>query len=82
MEILLWIIFGGIAGWIASLIMSTDGQQGIPLNIIVGIIGAALGGFLMRLIGQAPVTGFNLYSMLVSILGAVVLIWIVKAVRG
>lgn len=81
MGIILWIIFGGIVGWIASLIMKTDGSQGPLLNIIVGIIGAVLGGWIMSFIGKYGVTGFNLYSFLVALLGAVVLIAIVKAIR-
>lgn len=81
MGLILWIIFGGVAGWIASLIMNTDPEQGIALNIIIGIIGAAVGGFLMSLINSAPVTGFNLYGLFVAVLGSVALIWIVKLIR-
>ncbi len=81
MGIILWIIFGAIAGWIASLIMKTDGQQGPLLNIIVGIIGAVIGGWVMNILGQGGVSGFNLYSLIVAIIGAVALIAIVKAVR-
>lgn len=81
MEFLLWILFGGLVGWVASLIMHTDAQQGILLNIIVGIVGAALGGWIMNLVGSGGTTGFNLYSFGVAILGAVVLLAIVRAVR-
>ena len=81
MGILLWIILGGVAGWVASLIMKTDSQQGIFLNVVVGIVGAMIGGWLMSAIGESPVTGFNLYSFLVAIVGSVVLIAIVGAVR-
>jgi len=81
MGIILWIIFGGIVGWVASLIMKTDAEQGLLLNIIVGIIGAVLGGWIMSMVGQSGVVGFNLYSFLVALLGAIVLIAIVKAVR-
>ncbi len=81
MSFLLWIIFGALAGWVASLIMKTDGQQGALMNIIVGIVGAFLGGFLFEQFGATGVTGFNLYSLLVAIIGAIVLIWIVRAVR-
>ena len=80
MGIILWIIFGGLVGWIASLIMKTEGQ-GIVLDIVIGIIGAVLGGWIMSLFGEGAVTGFNLYSFVVAILGAVVLIAIVKALR-
>jgi len=81
MGIIIWIIFGGIAGWIASLIMKTDSQQGIILNIIVGIVGAVVGGWVMSFLGGTGVTGFNLYSLIVAVVGAVILIAIVKALR-
>lgn len=79
MDLILWIVFGAIVGWIASLIMKTDAEQGPLMNIIVGIIGAALGGFLMNLFGQSGVSGFNFYSTFVALLGAIVLLWIYKA---
>lgn len=81
MGIILWIIFGGLVGWVASLIMKTDAQQGIIMNIIVGIVGAVIGGFIMSLIGESGVGDFNLYSFLVALLGACALIAIVRAVR-
>ncbi|MFA6585640.1 MAG: GlsB/YeaQ/YmgE family stress response membrane protein [Candidatus Paceibacterota bacterium] len=81
MGIIIWIVFGGLVGWIASLIMNTDAQQGIILNIIVGVIGAIIGGFIMTFFGESGVTGFNLYSFLVAILGSIVLIAIVKFIR-
>lgn len=81
MGIILWIIFGGLVGWIASLIMKTDAQQGVLINIIVGIVGAVIGGWLMSILGESKVSGFNLYSFLVALLGACVLIAIVRAVR-
>lgn len=81
MGIILWIIFGGIVGWVASLIMKTDAQQGIILNVIIGIIGAVIGGWIMGSLGQSSGSGFNLYSFVVAILGAVVLIAIVRAIR-
>jgi uncharacterized membrane protein YeaQ/YmgE (transglycosylase-associated protein family) len=82
MGIILWIVFGGLVGWVASLIMKTDAQQGVLLNIIVGIIGASLGGIIMGGIGESGVGGFTLYSFLVALLGAVILIFLVKAIRG
>lgn len=82
MEILIWIVFGAIVGWIGSLIMGTDGQQGIILNIVVGIIGAVLGGYIMNFFGASGVTGFNLYSFIVALVGAVVLLSIVRLVRS
>ncbi len=81
MGIILWIIFGGLVGWVASMIMNTNAQQGLILNIVVGIIGALLGGWIMSLLGFGDVNGFNLYSFLVALLGAVILIAIVKAIR-
>lgn len=81
MEIIIWIVFGALAGWIASMIMKTDAEQGAILNIVVGIVGAMIGGWIMSTIGQSGVSGFNIYSLLVAILGAVVLIAIVKALR-
>ncbi len=82
MSIIVWIIFGGLVGWVASLIMKTDAQQGIILNVVVGIIGAAIGGWIMdSFVNKGGVGGFNLYSFLVALLGAVILIWIVKALR-
>jgi uncharacterized membrane protein YeaQ/YmgE (transglycosylase-associated protein family) len=81
MGILLFIVFGGLVGWIASMLMGTDGQQGIILNVIVGIVGAVLGGWLMNQFGEAGVSGFNLYSFAVALLGAVIFIVIVKFLR-
>ncbi|MDO8512500.1 MAG: GlsB/YeaQ/YmgE family stress response membrane protein [bacterium] len=82
MGIIVWIIFGGLVGWVASLIMNTDGHQGIFLNIIVGVIGAVIGGWLMGLVGKGGVVGFNFYSFLVALLGACVFVAVLKAIRG
>lgn len=81
MGIILWIIFGALVGWVASLIMKTDGQQGALLNIVVGIVGALIGGFVMQSLGESGTSGFNLYSFLVALMGSVILIAVVKAVR-
>ncbi len=81
MGIIAWIVLGGIAGWIASMIMRTDADQGIFGNIIVGIVGALIGGFVVSLFGGIGVNGFNIYSLLVALLGSVILLWIVKAIR-
>jgi uncharacterized membrane protein YeaQ/YmgE (transglycosylase-associated protein family) len=82
MGIFLWIVFGVLAGWVASLIMDTNTQQGLLLNMVIGIFGAMLGGWLMSYMGGTGITGFNLYSLLVAILGAVVLIIGVQAIRS
>ena len=80
MEILAWILMGALAGWIASLIMGTDAQQGALMNIVLGIVGALVGGFIISLFGVQGATGFNIYSLLVAIFGAVVLIWLSRLV--
>jgi uncharacterized membrane protein YeaQ/YmgE (transglycosylase-associated protein family) len=82
MGILSWIIIGGLAGWIASMVMSTDKSMGMFANIVVGIIGGLIGGFLVSLFGGSGMTGFNIWSLLVAVLGSIVLLAIVKAVRG
>ena len=76
MGIIMWIIFGALVGWFASLVMKTDYKQGTLMDIILGVVGATVGGFLMGLVGESGVTGFNLYSFLVAVLGAVVLIYL------
>ena len=81
MGIILWIVFGALVGWIASLVMNTDSQQGAVLNIVIGIVGAVIGGWLMSVVGESGVTGFNLYSFGVALVGAVVLISAVKLLR-
>ena len=81
MSILLWIVFGALVGWIASLIMGTDARQGAVMNVVVGIVGAVLGGWLMSAFGQQGVSGFNFYSFAVALVGAVALIALVRAVR-
>lgn len=78
MGIILWIIFGALVGWVASMVMGTNREQGAIANIVVGIIGALIGGFIARAFGAEGVSGFNLVSFLVALVGAVVLIGIVK----
>ena len=74
MDFLIWIVLGAIAGWIASMVMSSS--HGIIEDIILGIVGAFVGGFIMNSFGQAGVTGFNLYSIVVAVIGAIVLIFL------
>lgn len=81
MGIIMWIIFGALAGWIASMIMKTNEEQGAVANIVIGIIGAVIGGFIFNLLGGSDVNGFNIYSLIVAIVGAVILIAILKAFR-
>ena len=80
MGIIMWLIVGGLIGWLASLVMRTDGQQGIFLNIIVGIVGAFLGGLILSG-GTINQGNLSLTSILVSLLGAVILLAIVNLVR-
>lgn len=82
MGIILWIIFGALAGWIASMVMKTDQAQGTGMDIVMGIIGAVVGGFIMEFFGKAGVTGFNLYSLIVAVIGACVLIYLARLLRG
>ena len=81
MSWIIFLIFGGVVGWVASLIMHTDGQQGIILNIIVGIVGAAIGNWLATQMGLATGDGYSIVSFIVALVGAIILIAIVKAVR-
>lgn len=80
MGIILWIVFGGLVGWVASILMG--GGKGLVMDIILGIIGAIVGGWVMSFFGKTGVTGFNWYSFLVALLGAVILIAIVRAIGG
>lgn len=77
-NIILWIIFGALVGWIASLIMGTDEQQGGLTNIVVGIVGAIVGGYIARMLGAQGVTGFNMASFMFALIGAIILIGVFK----
>lgn len=79
--IIVWILLGALAGWIASMIMGTNASMGAGANIVVGIIGAIIGGLIMNALGGPGVTGFNLYSILVAIGGAIVLLFLVGLFR-
>ncbi len=84
MNFIIWIVIGGVIGWLASMAMKTNAQQGIFLNIVVGIVGAFLGGWLLApLFGSGTINGdnFSLASLLVSFLGAVILLGIVNLLR-
>ncbi len=82
MSILLFLIVGGLAGWIASMIMGTNNTQGTLGDIILGVIGAVVGGIAMSFFGQSGVDGFNLYSLFVAVLGSVVVIWIGRMISS
>ena len=81
MNIILWIILGGIAGWLAGLIVRGSGL-GIIGDIIVGIIGGFIGGIIVGLVGGSGVTGFNIWSLIVAVIGAVVVLLIVRLFTG
>ena len=81
MSIIGWIVLGLIAGFIASKIVTNQGQ-GVIVDIILGIIGAIVGGFVFTQFGGAPVTGFNIYSMLVAIVGAIIVLWLYHLIFG
>lgn len=81
---IVWLVVGGLIGWVASMIMRTDAQQGIFLNVIVGIVGAAIGGFLISpLVGVPTINqdAFSLGALLVSLVGAVILLAVVNLIR-
>lgn len=81
MGIIAWILLGGVAGWIASIVMKTDASQGLFLNIVVGIVGAFLGGLAFNLFDGEGITGFNFYSLFVAVIGAVILLGIMSMFR-
>ncbi|MFT3815589.1 MAG: GlsB/YeaQ/YmgE family stress response membrane protein [Acidovorax sp.] len=85
MNFLIWLVVGGLIGWVASLIMRTDAKQGLFLNIVVGIVGALLGGWLVTpLLGRQPSVNEGFYSpmsLLIALIGAIVLLAIVNLVR-
>lgn len=83
MNIFIWLVVGGLIGWMASIIMRTDGQQGIVLNVVVGIVGAALGSWLLSPLFGVSIdqSNFSPASLLVSLLGAVILLAIVNIIR-
>jgi uncharacterized membrane protein YeaQ/YmgE (transglycosylase-associated protein family) len=84
MNIIIWLIVGGLIGWVASMIMKTDAQQGMILNVVVGIVGAVLGGWLLSpMLGAGTIntSDFSAAGLGVSLLGAVILLAIVNLVR-
>lgn len=84
MNFIIWLVVGGIIGWLASMVMRTDAQQGVLLNVVVGIIGAVLGGWLISpLVGAGTINqnDFSLAGLIVSFLGAVILLAIVNLFR-
>ena len=84
MNFIIWLVVGGVIGWLASIVMKTDGQQGLLLNVIVGIVGAVLGGWVISPlvgVGTTNQDNFSLGALLVSFVGAAILLAIVKLFR-
>ena len=79
MSLLTWIIFGAIAGWLASILMKSDGS--LVSDIVMGIIGAMVGGWVFNALGGDGVTGFNLYSIIVAVIGASIIIFLGRLIR-
>ena len=80
MGIIAWLILGAFSGWIASIIMGKNASMGAIANIVTGIIGAVIGGVVFNFFGAQKVTGLNIHSALVSIVGACILLWILSAI--
>jgi uncharacterized membrane protein YeaQ/YmgE (transglycosylase-associated protein family) len=80
MGIIAWVVLGLIAGWIGSKIVNKRGE-GLVMDIVLGIIGALIGGYLFNVVGHAGITGFNLYSMFVAVIGSVIVLLIYHAIR-
>lgn len=80
MSIIVWIVIGGLAGWVAGMIMKTDGS--LVKNIVTGIVGALIGGFIMSFFGAEGFTGFNLWSFVVALVGSVILIAVINVLTG
>jgi uncharacterized membrane protein YeaQ/YmgE (transglycosylase-associated protein family) len=78
MNIIAWIILGALAGWLGAKVIEGANSQGLVRNILVGIAGAIIGGFIFELFGGAGITGFNLYSLFVAIIGSATLLWIMQ----
>jgi len=84
MNLIIWLIVGGLIGWVASMMMRTNAQQGVVLNVVVGIVGAAIGGWLISpLVGVASINqgSFSIGALIVSLLGAVILLAVVNLFR-
>jgi uncharacterized membrane protein YeaQ/YmgE (transglycosylase-associated protein family) len=81
MGILSWIVFGAIAGWIGSMLVNRTGE-GLLRDIVLGIVGGVVGGWIFAALGSTGVTGFNLWSLLVAVVGAVVVLMVYHAVFG
>ncbi|MBI9072579.1 MAG: GlsB/YeaQ/YmgE family stress response membrane protein [Melioribacteraceae bacterium] len=81
MGILGWILFGAIAGWLATLLSGTNKKKGCIFNIAIGIVGSFIGGFVFEFFGGSGISGFNIYSIFVATIGAMIFIWLIRSIR-
>ncbi|HBN85944.1 MAG TPA: GlsB/YeaQ/YmgE family stress response membrane protein [Clostridiales bacterium] len=82
MGIISWIIVGALAGWLASMMAGKNSEMGGLANVVIGILGAFIGGLVLRLFGVDGITGFNIWSIIVATLGAFLLLYIVRKIKG
>lgn len=82
MGLFAWIILGGLAGWVASIIAGNNKEQGALGNIVVGIVGALIGGFIVDVLGGKGITGFNVWSLLVAVTGSLILLSLMGKTRS
>jgi uncharacterized membrane protein YeaQ/YmgE (transglycosylase-associated protein family) len=82
MSLIGWIVLGGLAGWLASMVMNKNKQMGCTANIVVGVVGGVIGGWLFEQFGGAGITGFNLPSLLTAVVGAVILLAVLNFFGG
>ena len=81
MEFVMWILFGAMAGWTASLLLRTNEEQGLFFDILIGVIGALVGGFVMNILGNPGTGSFTIYSLVVAMLGSVILLAVVRGLK-
>lgn len=82
MGIISWIIIGGLAGWVASIILKTNAEQGLLGNILAGVLGGIVGGWIFSALGSSGVNGFSLWSFIVALVGAIIVLLIKGAITG
>ena len=81
MGVIAWLVLGALSGWIANRLMGKNISTGLLDNIIIGIIGAFIGGFVFNFLGAQTITGLNLHSIFVSVVGACILLWVINQIR-
>ncbi len=81
MGVIAWLVLGALSGWLANKLMGKNSSTGLIDNIIIGIIGSFIGGFVFNFFGAQTITGFNLHSIFVSVVGACILLWVINQIR-